>query len=186
MAAMLAEIKSRMLLPRPQSEGEEDEDPRAELVRRLQEYERYKKAAEDIDAMPRMERDLFAVEVQVPERQAATRKPPDVDLKEILLALKDVMHRAEMFSHHRIEGESLSLRERMSSVLNKVRADRFISFKELFDYSEGRPGVVVTFLALLELLKASLLELVQAEPFAPIHVKAVDATLDTPEDSQTL
>ncbi len=179
MAAMLAEIKSRMLLPRPQSEGEEDEDPRAELVRRLQEYERFKQAAEDIEAMPRMERDLFPVEVPVPEGRV-TPEPPPVDMRDLLLALKDVLHRAEMFGHHRIEGESLSLRERMSTVLGKLRSDRFISFNELFDFSEGRQGVVVTFLALLELLKSSLLELVQAEPFAPIHVKAVDATVEGP------
>lgn len=171
MAAMLAEIKSRMLLPRSEEDGENEEDPRAELIRRLQEYERYKQAAEDIDALPRLERDVFQAEADFPDRKI-DRKDPDVDLKELLFALKEVMHRADMFSSHHVEREALSLRERMSIVLDKVNADTFIPFTELFDFEEGRDGVVVSFMAILELLKQSLLEIVQAEAFAPIHVKA--------------
>lgn len=174
MAAMLAEIKSRMLLPRPvEAEGEED-DPRAELVRRLQEYERYKQAAENIDLLPRLERDIFPVSAEVVERQVLDIEP-DVSLKELLLAFKDVLQRAEMFSHHHVQMEPLSVRERMSSVLSLVRADEFTDFTRLFDVTEGRMGVVVTLLAILELIKEALLELVQAEPYGPIHVKAASA-----------
>ncbi len=179
MAAMLAEIKSRMLLPRPsESEGEED-DPRAELVRRLQEYERYKQAAEDLDALPRVQRDLFPASAQAPERQQA-RQQPDIELKELLLAFREVMKRAEMFSHHHIQMEPLSVRERMSAVLSAVSRDQFTEFTSLFRVEEGRMGVVVTFLAILELIKESLLELIQAEPFAPIHVKAAGGSVSAP------
>lgn len=171
MAAMLAEIKSRMLLPRPQSEDDEDADPRAELIRRLQEYERYKQAAEDINALPQMGRDVYQTEVDAPHRKNDI-KPPDVDLKELLLALKDVLHRADMFSSHHVTAEALSLRERMTQVLERLQPDQFIDFGALFDISEGRQGVVVTFMAILELIKQQLLEMVQAEAFAPIHVRA--------------
>jgi segregation and condensation protein A len=174
MAAMLAEIKSRMLLPRPVSEEEEGEDPRAELIRRLQEYERYKQAAEDIDGLKQMNRDTFQGHAELVERHVEHRDP-DVDLREILLALQDVMTRADMFSSHRVEKEPLSVRERMSHVMHTVNGKDFIPFNELFDITEGRLGVVVTFLAILELLKASLLELVQTADFAPIHVKAKTA-----------
>ena len=170
MAAMLAEIKSRMLLPRQQDDEEDEGDPRAELIRRLQEYERYKQAAEDIDALPRLGRDVFQARVLVPDR-TSTRRPPDVELKEIFAALNEVMKRADMFSHHRVEGEALSVRERMSLVLGKIDADSFTEFTSLFPFEEGRAGVVVTFLAILELLKSSLIVLVQAETFGPIHVK---------------
>ncbi|MEJ2344434.1 MAG: ScpA family protein [Gammaproteobacteria bacterium] len=171
MAAMLAEIKSRMLLPRPvEAEGDE-EDPRAELVRRLQEYERFKQAAEDMDALPRLERDIFPASAAVTDRRVV-KIEPEVNLKELLLAFKDVLTRAELFSHHQIQLEPLSVRERMSLVLGAVRADQFTPFSALFDVAEGRMGVVVTLLAILELIKESLLELVQAEPFGPIHVKA--------------
>jgi len=171
MAAMLAEIKSRMLLPRPQEEEEEGEDPRAELIRRLQEYERFKQAAEDLNGLPQLGRDVFPVQVEVPDRNIE-RKPPDLDLKELLLALRDVLKRADMFSKHQITKEPLSLRERMSRVLEMVRPDRFIDFPELFDITEGRDGVVVTFMAILELLKQTLIEMVQTENFGPIHIKA--------------
>ena len=171
MAAMLAEIKSRMLLPRPQEEEEEGEDPRAELIRRLQEYERFKQAAEDLHGLPQVGRDVFPVQVEVPHRQVE-RKPPDVDLKELLLALRDVLKRADMFSRHYVTREPLSLRERMSRVLEAVRPDRFTEFPDLFDISEGRDGVVVTFMAILELLKQTLIEMVQTESFGPIHIKA--------------
>jgi segregation and condensation protein A len=169
MAAMLAEIKSRMLLPRP-AETEDEEDPRAELVRRLQEYERFKKAALDLDELPRLERDLFATEVEVPPGHVR-RLPPEVDLREVLLALRDVLARADLFTSHRVEKESLSMRERMSLVLEKVRGQGFVPFVHLFELHEGRPGIVVTFLALLELIKSASIELVQSEAFAPIHVR---------------
>jgi len=174
MAAMLAEIKSRMLLPRPAEEEEEGEDPRAELVRRLQEYERFKQAAEDLHRLPQLGRDVFPVQAEVPHKRAQ-RKPPDLDLKELLLALRDVLKRADMFSRHHVTREPLSLRERMTRVLETVRPDRFTDFHELFDVTEGRDGVVVTFMAILELLKQTLIEMVQAENFGPIHVKAATA-----------
>lgn len=170
MAAMLAEIKSRLLLPRPSEEGDDEEDPRAELIRRLQEYERFKRAAQDLDALPRLERDLYCVNAELPAGHLR-RIPPDVDLREVLIALRGLLARADLFTSHRVEKESLSLRERMSLVLERVRVDRFVRFTDLFEVTEGRAGVVVTFLALLELIKAATLELVQPEPFAPIHVR---------------
>ena len=178
MAATLAEIKSRMLLPRPASEEEdEDADPRAELIRRLQEYERFKQAAEDIDSLPHLGRDVFQAEVVVPDKHVE-HNPPDVDLREILLALKDVFHRADMFSSHRVQREPLSVRERMSRVLSAVNTEHFVEFTGLFDITEGRMGVVVTFMAVLELIKASLLELVQSEPYGVIHVRARGGDVD--------
>lgn len=174
MAAMLAEIKSRMLLPRPKSEEEEEGDPRAELVRRLQEYERFKKAAEDIDYLPRIDRDVHVAEVQGPNLKVV-RKPPEVDLKDILSAFKDVMQRASLYEHHQIEMEPLSVRERMSIVLDKINADTFTDFADLFTPEEGKSGVVVSLLAILELIKQSLIEIVQTENFGHIHVKALVA-----------
>jgi segregation and condensation protein A len=174
MAAMLAEIKSRMLLPRPVSEEEDENDPRAELIRRLQEYERYKQAANDIDELPRVGRDVFPAEVKAPDLKVV-RKPPEVDMKDILLAFREVMQRASMFEHHHIQMEPLSVRERMSRVLATVKAHSFTDFGELFTVEEGRSGVVVTLLAILELLKQALIEMVQTEPFGPIHVKAAEA-----------
>jgi len=172
MAATLAEIKSRMLLPRVGDESEEDEaDPRAELIRRLQEYERFKQAAEDLDALPSLGRDVFSTEVAVPDKHVE-QAPPDVDLREVLVALNEVLRRADLFTSHRIEREVLSVRERMSRVLAAVNSDTFVEFTSLFDITEGRMGVVVTFMAVLELIKTSLLELVQAEPYGPIHVRA--------------
>jgi segregation and condensation protein A len=171
MAAMLAEIKSRMLLPRVVTEDEEEHDPRAELIRRLQEYERFKQAAEDINALPQVGREVLAVSVEVPYKHIE-QAPPDVDLREILLALKDVMHRADLFSSHHVTREPLSLRARMTRVLETIGQASFTAFTDLFDIGEGRPGVVVTFMAILELIKQQLIELVQAEAFAPIHVKA--------------
>jgi segregation and condensation protein A len=180
MAAMLAEIKSRMLLPRTSEEDEESDDPRAELIRRLQEYERYKQAAEDIDALPRLGRDVYQGSASFPDRKIE-RQEPDVDLRELLFALKDVMHRADLFSSHHVQREALSLRERMSIVLEKISADAFTPFTQLFTFEEGRDGVVVTFMAILELIKQSMIELVQAEPFAPIHIKAHSAVEAEPE-----
>ncbi|MET0056516.1 MAG: segregation/condensation protein A, partial [Candidatus Thiodiazotropha sp. 6PLUC10] len=171
MAAMLAEIKSRMLLPRPVSEEEDVEDPRAELIRRLQEYERYKQAAEDLDGLEHMTRDTFQAHAELVDRHVEAQEP-DVSLREIMSALSDVLHRADMFTSHRVEKEPLSVREKMSHVLERIDGEQFVSFTELFDIVEGRLGVVVTFLAVLELIKASLIELVQAEAFAAIHVRA--------------
>jgi segregation and condensation protein A len=170
MAAMLAEIKSRMLLPRPVEVDDED-DPRAELIRRLQEYERYKQAAEDIDHLPRVGRDLFPVTVEAPEKQVV-RKPPEISLQELLIAAKEAITRADMFSHHHVQMEPLSVRERMSRVLDSIGEIEFTAFTTLFTPEEGRMGVVVSLLAVLELIKESLIELVQSEPFAPIYIKA--------------
>jgi segregation and condensation protein A len=171
MAAILAEIKSRLLLPRPPIEEALEDDPRAELVRRLQEYERFKRAAEDIEALPRLERDSVVVHAEVGERNVI-KLPPPLELTELLLALKDVMHRAELFGHHAIKREALSVRQRMGDLLSRLDDSSFHRFESLFDISEGRPGIVVTFLAMLELAKEMLVEIVQEEPLAPIYVKA--------------
>ncbi|MCB1579204.1 MAG: segregation/condensation protein A, partial [Xanthomonadales bacterium] len=172
MAAILAEIKSRLLLPRPPDAEGIEEDPRAELVRRLQEYERFKKAAADIDELPRMERDTSTVSAYVPDRNII-RLPPPVDLRELLLALKDVLNRAELFSHHAIQREALSVRNRMSDVLRALGNGEFHRFENLFDLSEGRHGIIVTFLAILELAKEQLIEISQGEPLAPIYLKSL-------------
>jgi len=177
MAAILAEIKSRLLLPRPPQEEGIEEDPRAELVRRLQEYERFKKAAEDIDTLPRMERDLDNAQAFVPDR-AVVKVPPVVDLREMLLALRDVLHRAELYGHHAVEREPLSVRQRMGDVLRKLGDGTFHRFESLFEVSEGKLGVVVTFLSLLELAKDRLIEIMQEAPLAPIYLKAL-ATAET-------
>lgn len=171
MAAMLAEIKSRMLLPRQQSEDEDEEDPRAELIKRLQEYERFKQAAEDIDELPRMGRDINRATAEAPDRDQQ-RPHPDVDMRELVTALADVLKRSEMFESHQIEMEKLSTRERMSQVMDSLRNNQFVPFVALFTLEEGRLGVVVTFLAVMELIKESLVEIVQSENFGPIHVKA--------------
>lgn len=171
MAAMLAEIKSRTLLPRRENAEEDESDPRAELIRRLQEYERFKQAAEDIDLMPRMERDLFAASGQVPEFESV--KPlPDVTLRELLVSLALVLKRAEMFESHQVQMEKLSTRERMSHILARLQGQQFVPFIALFTVEEGRRGVVVTFLAMMELIKESLIEIVQNDIFGPIHIKA--------------
>jgi len=181
MAAILGEIKSRLLLPRPPVEEGLEDDPRAELVRRLQEYERFKRAAEDIDILPRLERDTVVVQAEVGERNVV-RLPPPLDLKEMLLALKDVMHRAELFGHHAIKREALSVRQRMGELLSRLEDSTFHRFESLFDINEGRLGVVVTFLAMLELAKEMLVEIVQEEPLAPIYVKAKAALAE--EDAE--
>jgi segregation and condensation protein A len=171
MAAMLAEIKSRMLLPRPTESSEED-DPRAELIRRLQEYEQFKKAAEDMDALDRLERDIFLTNIEVPNFEVEMPLP-DVKMNDLLLAFRDVVNRAEQFASHHVQREPLSVRDRMVIVLEKLSSDRFTSFLDFFDVSEGRMGVVVSFLAILELLKESMIELVQSESYAPIYIKAI-------------
>ncbi|MEL0167554.1 MAG: ScpA family protein [Pseudomonadaceae bacterium] len=171
MAAMLAEIKSRLLLPRPEEFEDDEGDPRAELIRRLQEYERFKKAAEDIDGLPRMGRETWAARVEVGELPSR-RAHPDVSMQELLLSLSEVLRRAEMFESHQVTREALSTRERMAEVLDRLRSGQFVPFVSLFNASEGKLGVVVTFMAVLELVKEQLVDLVQNEPFAPIHVKA--------------
>jgi segregation and condensation protein A len=174
MAATLAEIKSRMLLPRSADGEAEEDDPRAELVRRLQEYERFKKAAGDIDALERLERDVLQASADVVERPVVT-KLPDITLKELLVVFKEALARSTMFAHHHVRREPLSVRERMSTVLLRLQTERYIDFQRLFDPAEGRMGVTVTFLAILELVKESLVDIVQAEVFGPIHIRAAQA-----------
>lgn len=171
MAAMLAEIKSRMLLPRSVTVEEEEGDPRAELIRRLQEYERFKAAAEDLDQLPRVGRDITVPKLDAPQAKARTLLP-DVSLEELLISMAEVLRRADMFESHQITRETLSTRERMSDVLERLKDGAFVPFVSLFTIEEGKLGVVVTFMAVLELIKESLVELVQNEPFAPIHVRA--------------
>lgn len=176
MAAMLAEIKSRMLLPRAHAEGlNEEDDPRAELVRRLQEYERFKKAAEDLDRLERLERDGWIAQAEVVERKVV-RLVPQVTLQEMLVAFKDVLARSEMFAHHHVQREPLSVRQRMSEILSQLRESSFVEFVHLFRPEEGRMGVTVTFIAILELMREALIEIVQTEPYAPIHVRPGSGT----------
>lgn len=171
MAAMLAEIKSRMLLPKPKSDDGEEIDPRAELIRRLQQYERYKQAAEDINELPRFDQDYFSTRV---EAQIGTQENegPDVSLEDLMLALKGVLERSDHFSSHHIERETLSTRARMSAILSELSDAAYRPFEDFFLPEEGRQGVVVTFLAIMELVKEQLLELIQVDTFGAIHVKA--------------
>ena len=195
MAAILAEIKSRLLLPRPPVEATEEDDPRAELVRRLQEYERFRKAAQDLDALPRQERDFMPVRIDPGER-TVVRLPPPVDLRELLLALKDVLKRAELLTRHEVQRDALSVRQRMTEVLQRLAGGAFVRFESLFNPGEGRRGVVVTFMALLELAKEQLLEIVQEQPLAAIWLRAAgeadadaatvpDPGIDTPPSDET-
>ncbi len=170
MAAMLAEIKSRMLLPRSAVVEEDELDPRAELIRRLQEYELFKAASEDLDELPRVGRELYVPRLDAPEARAR-KLLPEVSLEELLLSMAEVLRRADMFESHQISREALSTRERMSLVLERLKGGAFVPFVALFSAEEGRAGVVVTFIAVLELIKESLVELVQNEPLAPIHVR---------------
>ena len=174
MAAYLAELKSRMLLPRPE-EQKDEEDPRAELIRRLQEYQRFKSAAEKIDTMPRIDRDFYAAQAQLPEFALETPLA-DIPLEGLALALAEVMRRVEQSQAHLINFEELSIRERMTHILERMRNEAFIEFTTLFNKEEGKIGVVVTFLAILELLKDSLIEIVQSEEFGPIHIKGIEET----------
>jgi len=171
MAAILAEIKSRLLLPKPQSADEEEADPRADLIRRLQEYERFKKAAEQIDTLPRWERDIFPVEVDNSTIQIR-KVYPEVDLKEVLLAFQSVLQRADRTVHHQIRREALSVRERMSSILARLLDSSGLDFLQLFETHEGRQGAVVSLLAILELAKENLIEIIQDEPLAAIWVRS--------------
>jgi segregation and condensation protein A len=171
MAAILAEVKSRLLLPkRPDAEDDED-DPRAELIRRLKEYELVKNAAQELDNIPRKERDIFPAQAQISDLVAPIRVLPGVSLQDIVFGFQSAMQRSEAFEHHHIEKETLSTRERMSLILEKISSEHYTGFDELFLASEGKAGVVVTFLAILELGKENLIELVQARPHANIHIR---------------
>lgn len=180
MAAMLAEIKSRMLLPPVEGDADDEDDPRAELIRRLQEYERVKEAAVALDELPRLEREVHQLQMVPPvlDREAPL---PDVTLRELLLAMKDVAERARLMEHHQVGRETLSVRARMSDVLAALKAGEFCEFTSLFRVEEGRMGVVVTFLAVLELCKESLLDIVQSEPFGAIYVQPKAAARETTE-----
>ena len=183
MAATLAEIKSRMLLPSPITDDEDEEDPRADLIRRLQEYERFKEAAQGINELERMERDVSQATAEVTDKRIVT-KLPDIALKELLIAFKDAMERSEIFAHHHVQREPLSVRERMTQVLVVLEGERFTEFSKLFEISEGRTGVTVTFLAILELMKEALIDVVQSEPYGPIHVRVAPATEKQGVDSE--
>lgn len=169
MAALLAEIKSRLLLPRPASTPEE-EDPRAELVRRLKEYEQFKQAAEKLDAIPRVGRDIFTVTIASNDIKPLKRLPP-LQVEELISALQDVLKRAHLRTPHLIQREMLSVRERMTSILNQLQNTHFMPFTSFFTPQEGRLGIVVTFCAILELLKQFSIEIVQEQPYAPIHLR---------------
>jgi len=172
MAAMLAEIKSRMLLPRHSEETDDEGDPRAELIRRLQEYEIFKHAAQELDEIPRLDRDLFTAHIDIPEQMHPEHVEPEVDLQELVFAFQQVLKRASAYAHHEISPEVLSTRERMARLLDRLsREDSFVVFQHLFEIEEGKAGVVVTFLAILELVKESLLEVVQSAPYSQIHVR---------------
>ncbi|MEC7134229.1 MAG: segregation/condensation protein A, partial [Pseudomonadota bacterium] len=171
MAAILAEIKSRLLLPKRSDDSDEEEDPRAELIRRLKEYELVKQAAEDLDIQPRLERDIFTTHVELSENVAPIRIEPDVSLAEIVLAFSAAMKRAEAFEHHTIAREALSTRERMSLILSLLTTTEYTPLERLFTVEEGKAGVVVCFLAILELVKEQLILCIQAGPYAKIHVK---------------
>ncbi|MEY3786080.1 MAG: hypothetical protein RIQ94_569 [Pseudomonadota bacterium] len=171
MAALLAEIKSRMLLPRQTEQEDDEEDPRATLIRRLQEYECIKAAAEEIDLLPRVERDIFAIDVDV-SPLSVEQQLPDIQLKDMLLAFQDVLKRVDQLSHHQITKEALSVRERMATILAKLKGENSLLFSQLFIRQEGRHGVVVSFLAILELGKEGLIEIIQSEPFADIRVRS--------------
>ena len=171
MASTLTQIKSRMLLPRPSSADDDESDPRAELVRRLQEYERFKQAAGDLDELPRLGRD-FALTQAYLENKTVVRVPPTVELRELLSALRDVLSRADLFTSHQISGEPLSVRERMSRIMSALDGNPYVEFHYLFDPEEGRMGIVVSFLALMELIREQLVDLIQNEPFGQIYIKS--------------
>lgn len=174
MAAWLAEIKSRLLLPKPPSEeGEDAADPRAELVRRLQAYAEVQQAAQNLDALPRMHRDVFPAQAQPMEFEAPVQAPPE--LRELLLALGELLQRAELLQSHKITAEPLSVRERMSRVIEKMSELKQASLMELWDVGEGRKGLLVTFLATLELVRNGLLQLAQDAPYAPVHIRLAGA-----------
>ena len=171
MAATLTEIKSRMLLPRSEELSDDEEDPRAELIRRLQEYERFKQASENLNNLPRMNRDIFSAIAHGPNL-ALTKVHPEVDLNDMLIAMANVMSRDDMFKKHNVVKDSLSVRERMSDVLSLLSTERLTPFVTLYNIEEGRAGIVITFMAIMELLKELLIDLVQTKAYGPIHIKA--------------
>ena len=182
MAAMLAEIKSRMVLPRVDEQGDEEDDPRAELIRRLQEYERIKKAAISLDELPRLERELHVLQVVAPTIEKDLPLP-DITMKELMKALRDVADRAHLTGHHHISRETLSVRARMTDVLSALTIGEFCEFSTLFNPEEGRLGVVVTFLAILELCKEATIDIVQSEPFAAIYLKLRTESVEPVDES---
>ena len=184
MAAMLAEIKSRSLLPRQATEEEDEDDPRARLIRQLQEYERFKNATERVDQLPRMGRDQFYLHMDMPDVKQARPQPP-VDMAELLAAYAQVLKRADMYEHHHITREALSTRERMSDIMSRLQDKNIIDFQHIFEPAEGRMGVVVSFLAIMELVKEKLVQIVQAQQFGPIHV-SLGGYQDTPNQEMPL
>lgn len=173
MAAMLAEIKSRMLLPRTSDEDQEEEDPRLALIKRLQEYERFKYAADELDALPRLERDIVPITIETISRSDQSIQHVQVDIKDIVLAMSEVLKRAEQFDSHHIHKEPLSTRERMTQVLDRLNQNNvFTPFVSFLNPKDGRMGVIVTFMAILELIKESLVEIIQSDTFGVIHIKA--------------
>ena len=171
MAAMLAETKARMLLPRQLMENEDQEDPRLELIRRLQEYGSFKQAAVDIDKLSRMGRDIYQASADSVGRDFS-KSYPELDMKDLLIAFEGVLRRAETLESHQIHLEKLSVRERMSRILDRLGGKSFVRFEDLFSPHEGKAGIVVTFLAMMELIKDSLVDVVQARPFGSIHLTA--------------
>lgn len=173
MAAMLAEIKSRILLPKHDFEDDAEEDPRAELVRRLQQYEVIKKAASELDELPRQDREFAEVNVVPPSAQNVEFAEPDVELAELVLAFSDILKRAAAFEHHSVSKEQLSTRERMSQILNYLNNHKgYVDFTKLFKVKEGKAGVVVTFLAVMELVKETLIDVSQSSVFGQIYVQS--------------
>ncbi len=171
-AAMLAQIKSKMLLPKSELEAEEEEDPRSELVRKLQEYERFKKIAEKLDEIPRQERDIFGASLKIHEINIS-QKEACVSMDELIKIFEGVLKRTKVKTSHFVKAERMSIREKMVYILDFVPKDNFCDFIELFNINEGRLGVIVTFIALLELIKQNLLQLIQSDPFQSIHVKKI-------------
>ena len=178
MAAILTEVKSRLLLPKRPDAEEDEDDPRAELIRRLKEYELVKNAAQELDDIPRKERDVFSAQAKISSLEAPVRVLPAVSLQDIVFGFQSAMQRSQAFEHHHIEKETLSTRERMSLILDTISSKHYTGFDELFLANEGKAGVVVTFLAVLELGKENLIELVQAQPYANIYIRV------SPEVSQ--
>ncbi|MEY4684284.1 MAG: hypothetical protein RLZ25_743 [Pseudomonadota bacterium] len=174
MAAILAEIKSKLLLPRPETLDGEEHDPRAELIRRLQEYEQFKAAALEIDQLTRLERDVHEIDTDISTIRV-NKVYPEVDLREVLLAFKDVLKRADQVTHHQIQREPLSVRERMTRILGSLQGHVCLPFQALFDVDEGRAGVVVSLLAILEMSKERIIEIIQDEPLGPLEIRALAA-----------
>ena len=179
MAAILAEIKSKLLLPRPTDIEGDDHDPRAELIRRLQEYEQFKAAALELEQLTRLERDVHEIDTDTSQIRV-NKVYPEVDLQEVLKAFRDVLRRADQVTHHQIRREPLSVRERMSRILGVLQANARLPFSALFDTSEGRAGVVVSLLAILEMSKERIIEIIQDEPLGPLEIRALSASSEIP------